>query len=269
MNKGFIPVGLLGALALSSCGGNVALSSLTSSLASSPSGPGTTTPAPAIPSVPLASATPTTSRTAAPAPSSATPPAAIPLSRVGVRAGDLPSGWSAQPADRAQADSDAGEQAELRACAGLSDDSGSRTEVAESSDYSSDPFDVWSIAARYRTAGAAHVESLTSAKAFPGCFGSLIKRGWIADAPLGTVFGKVTVTVVRRSAGLPANLVAAVTTVIPVNDHGDRFSLYDTAFYLSGRTVQAQVRFSGQARLFPVAVMRRVAALVAARVATA
>lgn len=272
-------LGLLALFVLTSCGsGSIDVSALKSS----PNVPSSSAPSASFPP-------PTSSSSVSSAPSSrsSSPPSSAPpsapssspaspktnatatLNRAGLRPGDLPVQWDAEPSNRSDVRNDAAEQTDLRVCAGLADNSGKKQNQVESSDYSSDPFDVFSLTTRYLSAADNDIRTLLARPRFEQCFALLVRRGYVGSAPVGAVVGKVTSSLTRGSGGGSRAVAASITTRTPVDDHGDRFSFYDTVVYLTGTTVESELYFSGQGRPVPGVVRKRLVALVAARTARA
>lgn len=140
-------------------------------------------------------------------------------------------------------------------------------ERAESSDFYSDPFEVWSLTTRFRTSADNDIRALLARPKIVRCFELLAKRGYTGQAPIGSVVGKVIATQTLGPGGEAPNVVGSITARTPVNDHGDRFSFYDTVVFVTGRGVESEIYFSGQGRPVPAALQSRLVKLVAARTA--
>jgi hypothetical protein len=232
-----------------------------STAAGSSTGAAPTSSAPASSAAGSASAPPTTS---APGIDEKARIAGIPI-----QAGELPSGWKAEPVDKTSAAQDAAQQAEVARCIGGKNTSADRLARSET-DWVQGDDRITSNAQAMRTEAdvQADIALFKSPKA-SSCNEQAARKAIAASLPRGATVTSLKLTITPGTGGGPSNVVAVGHAVVAVLTSGQTVRIYEDFFLIAGKRIEAEVDFTGIGHHIDAALQKQAVSAVADRAAVA
>lgn len=199
---------------------------------------------------PASSSAPSTGGPSASGSGSIAPSGGIPshatLAGIVLRAGDLPSGWTAQPSSSNSSGDDQVQQ-DVAACIGVTNiNSANRVEEVDSDEFqqSDDSFDSDATSFKVQSEIENRLAVLRSPKA-DACFTKALQTELSKSMPTGAKIGDASFHIDGQPTGYPSNVAAVATGTITVTVQQQTLTVHLYEAFIVGRLLGANVQYTG------------------------
>jgi hypothetical protein len=182
---------------------------------------------------------------------------------------DLPSGWTASPAQTSADDGAA--QARFAKCVGIRNTHADKVAEADSQEFSNKNASISSSASRYSSAAdvTADKNAFQDAAKATSCMTTMLRSEMTGQLPAGATLDDLKLKVLPGTNGGPANVIAKITGTIKVTSSGQHLQVYLDSTYIAGKKIEAEVDFESFSAPVDSALQAKLVKAVAQRVANA
>jgi hypothetical protein len=182
---------------------------------------------------------------------------------------DLPSGWTASPAQTSADDGAA--QARFAKCVGIRNTHADKVAEADSQEFSNKDASISSSASSYSSAAdvAADKSAFQDGSKATSCMTTMLRSEMTGQLPAGATLDDLNLKVLPGNNGGPANVIAKITGTIKVTSSGQHLQVYLDSTYIAGKKIEAEVDFESFSTPVDPALQAKLVKAVAERVAAA
>jgi hypothetical protein len=182
---------------------------------------------------------------------------------------DLPSGWTASPAQTSADDGAA--QSRFATCVGIRDTHADKVAEADSQEFTNQTASISSSASSYSSAAdvTADEAAFRDAAKATSCMTTMLRSQMSGQLPNGATLDDINLAVHPGRNGGPANVIATISGTIKVTASGKQLDVYLDSTYIAGKQLEAEVDFESFGAPVDAALQSKLVKAVAQRVAGA